>query len=110
MISNPDGITRVIRGESEYFFLYRDKYKWSIRKDNEGAHTLWFYPGDESLEVLASYSADDWEHIDMVVYRDAEIGTKEARATFAELYNLVRERLFNVNKALDDIIADADRS
>ncbi|UUZ72960.1 hypothetical protein LP415_05615 [Polaromonas sp. P1(28)-8] len=107
MISNPDKIGKVIRGESEFFFLYKDKYKWSM-SPREGDHILWFYPGDESLEQLASYEGQDWEDTSMVTYRDSEIGTKEAKASFAELYTLLKERVYGVNKVLDDIISDAE--
>lgn len=107
MISNPDKIGKVIRGESELFFLYKDKYKWSMDR-REGDHILWFYPGDESLEQLASFEGEDWAETSMVTYRDSEIGTKEAKASFAELYTLLKERVYGVNKVLDDIISDAE--
>ena len=108
MISNPDNITKVIRGETEFFFIYRDKYKWSITRKPNGDHVLWFYPGEIPIETLATYEGPEFEGIDMVIYNDAEIGTQEARATFAELYTMLKERLFNVHKVLDDIISDSD--
>lgn len=108
MIANPEFITKVIRGESELFFLYKDKYKWSITKRDQG-HYLWFYPGNETLEQLASYEGHDWENgVLMVTYQDIEIGTKEARASFSELHTLIKEKLFGVNEVLDDIISDAN--
>lgn len=109
MISNPDKITKVLKGNDEYFFLYRDKYKWSIRGDNENGHVLFYYPGSETLEELAATGGSEWGAVDMVVYKDADIGTKEAKATFAELLSLIRERVFGVNLVLDDIIGDAEK-
>lgn len=107
MLANPDNITKVMRGENEYFFLYRDKHKWSIaRDDTDGSHRVWFYPGEEKLEKLATLPPEEFFGLDFVLYHDKEIGTKEARATFAELYLLVRERVFGVNKVLDEIIGD----
>jgi hypothetical protein len=107
MISNPDKIGEVIRGQSEIFFTYKDKYKWSMaERDND--HLLWFYPGDESLQRLASYEGDDWEGTAVVLYRASEIGTKEAKASFAELYRLLKERVYGMNKVLDDIISNDD--
>ena len=44
----------------------------------------------------------------MVTYKDTEIGTKEAKASFAELHTLIKERVYGVNDVLDDIISDAD--
>lgn len=107
MISNSDKIGRVIRGDSELFFMYKDKYKWSMAQ-REDDYFLWFYPGEESLEQLVSYDGHDWEGTPMVTYRAGEIGTKEAKASFADLFTLLKERLYGVNNVLDDIISDAD--
>lgn len=110
IIANPDLITKVIEGEDgELFFLYKEKYKWSIAKRSEGNYYLWFYPGKETLSQLSSYQGPDWEegNVAMVTYKDAEIGTREAKASFSELYTLIKEKLYGVNEALDDIISDA---
>jgi len=107
MISNPDYISNVIPNQGEFFFLYKDKYKWSISKRDEN-HTLWYYPGVETLEYLASIDGYDWESTPMITYRDTEIGTKEAKASFSELYTLIKERAYGVNDVLDDIISDID--
>ena len=108
MIANPKLITKVIKGEREIFFLYKEKYKWSMAKNEQG-HSLWFYPGTDSLEQLASYEGFDWEdNVPMVFYQDTKIGTKEAKASFAELYTLLNEKVFGVGEVLDDIISDAD--
>lgn len=107
MITNADWITPVIKNGDEIFFVYRGKFKWSISK-RDGEHLLWYYPGDESIESLSSYDGHDWVDTPMVTYRDSEIGTREAKASFAELYTLVKERLYGVNNVLDDIISDAE--
>lgn len=110
MIANPNLISKVIKGkgESELFFLYKDKYKWSMSKREHG-YVLWFYPGNETLEELVSFDGIDWSNgVSMVTYQDTEIGTKEAKASFSELYTLLKERVHGVNKVLDDIISDAD--
>ncbi len=109
MISNPQLITNIIQSESELFFLYREKYKWSmILNRNDDEYVLWHYPGKESLESLSAYDGHDWEGTPMVTYKTADIGTKEAHASFAELYGLLKERLYGMNYVLDDIISDAD--
>lgn len=107
MITNADWITPVIQNGNEFFFVYRGKYKWSISNRN-GEHLLWYYPGNEMIESLASFDGPEWEDTPMVTYRDLEIGTREAKASFAELYTLVKERLYDVNVVLDDIISDAE--
>lgn len=108
MISNPTLITNVIPNGAELFFLYKGKYKWSINKNNKGEHHLFFYPGTEELEDLASTMGEYWEHVPMLGYSDIEIGTKEATASFADLYTLIKERAYGVNEVLDDIISDVD--
>lgn len=108
MIAHKELISNVLRGDGEYFFLYKGKYKWSIAKrDNE--NYLWYYPGPERLEMLCRLEeAEDWENIDMVKYSDREIGTKEAVASFSELFTVVKEKLYRVDDVLDDIISDDD--
>jgi hypothetical protein len=105
MISNSKLITSVIKGESELFFLYKNKYKWSISKREDG-HILWYYPGSETLQSLASHDGDDWQGVEMVTYKDSEIGTKEAKATFSELYTLLNEKIYGIDDVLNDIISD----
>jgi hypothetical protein len=108
MIANPENISNVIWSrDGEIFFLYKKKYKWSMAKrDRDNDYLLWFYPEDIPLEQLASYEGHDWEGTPMVTYKASEIGTKEAKATFAELYTLLKERVHGVQEVLDDIIKD----
>lgn len=108
MISNPNSISNVMKSGRELFFLYKDKYKWSINRREKGDYQLFFYPGGEELADLAHYEAQDWEGTAIVGYSDSEIGTKEATASFAELYTLIKERVYGVNEVLDDIISDMD--
>ena len=107
MLSNPKLITDVMANDHEYFFLYKSKYKWSIKGVDDSSISLWFYPGSESLQEIMSMSTGmHWESISMVHYSDKDIGTKEARSSFIELYNLVKEKLYGVDDVLDDIISD----
>lgn len=110
MISNQGLIDMVLQGEDEYFFLYKKKYKWSMRSNNQDVYFLYYYPTNKlSLEQLANFSPDDWQNYsEMVLYRSADIGTKEAKDSFSELYSLLREKIYGVDKVLDDIIGDDD--
>ena len=104
MISNQKKITEVTRSAlgSETFFLYDDKYLWSIA-ESEGEYNLWFYPNGE-LSILAGYEGFEWDNVPMVRYSTDELGTREARATFAELYSLIKEKVYGVDEVLNDII------
>jgi len=105
MINNPKLISKVIQSNDELFFLYKKKYKWSMAL-RDGTHFLWFYPGEQAIEQLALEEGPDWDDVPMVTYRDSEIGTREAKSSFAELYKLLEEKLYGVNDVLDDIISD----
>jgi hypothetical protein len=108
MIAHSELISDVMQGDDEYFFVYKNKYKWSMaQRDSE--IFLWYYPGSESLQQLSQAEAiGDWEDINMVKYTDKEIGTKEATASFQELFLIVKEKVFRVDEVLDDIISDDD--
>lgn len=107
MILNPEKITNVIKRESEYYFIYKDKYKWSINGLPSGSYTLVYYASDISLDELANFEQENWEHFnDMVIYRCSDIGTKEATQTFRDLYSILNEKVFGVDEVLSDIIKD----
>jgi len=110
MIAKPDAITDVIPASAadrdELFFLYDRKYKWSIMKTPADDYLLYYYPGDQSIEVLAAMD-EEWNTFNQYVhYSTKDLGTKEARQTFAELFGIVKERRYDMDKVLDKIIRD----
>lgn len=107
MVSNAVKISNVIKSSKEYFFLYDDKYKWSIIfNDSEKSYRLFYYPTEISIEQLASMSGDEWEVLDFITYDSKDLKTREAYDTFNELYRTVKEKLLRINDVLDDIIKD----
>ena len=111
MIYNDEKISDVVAGEysSEIFFLYKDKYKWSIIKpSNENQFFLHYYPGNESLEELAGWPDEAWNNFsNMVSYGTKEIATREAYDTFQELHSLLKGKIHGMGDVLEDIIDDA---
>jgi hypothetical protein len=104
MIENARKIKPVLRGEENLlFFVYDGRHKWGIRLIS-GDAVLAFYPGNESIEELASTPAWDWDDIQVVIYKATEIGGREALQTFQDLHRILTEKLFGVDKVLDDII------
>ena len=107
MISNQKQIGTVIRGYTgnELFFTFDKKYKWSILKNVNGIYYLHFYPGDQSLEDLAGWPDDAWNEFgEMVSYNTKDLATKEAIDSLSELYTVVQEKLYGMDKVLDEII------
>jgi hypothetical protein len=109
MISAPHLISSVVTGpDTELFFKYAEKHKWSIAKFGTEDIVLYYYPGSQELQHLAGWRDDDWHGFgEMVRYSAKELGGKEVKDTFFELYRIVQERLFGVDSALDDIIDKA---
>jgi hypothetical protein len=108
MISNPDLITNSIQGDmdTECFFKYDKKHLWSIIDSENGEYVLYYYPGNQSLEELASIPEERWhqENINSVPYNTKTLGTKEANDSFKELNTIVKEKVYGMDDVLDDII------
>lgn len=105
MIENKEKITSVVKRDNELFFLYKGKYVWGIIS-NDG-HFLYYYPGATDPLHLANLRDSEWEDVQLVSYSSKSIGTREAAASFAELYGIVAEKAFGIDVVLDDIIDDA---
>ena len=110
MVSNPSKISAVRVNDKELYFLYNGKYKWSLNKrsTDQGEYSLHYYSGDESLDILAQLPEADFQHVEVVTYSTSELKTREARESFGELYRILQERIYGVDKVLDEIIEDSD--
>lgn len=109
IISNSNLIGKVLFGfNNELFFTYKNKYKWSIRRQEDGNYSLWFYPSEMSIEELATIQNEEWENVPLMHYSTKDLATKEAFASFEELYRIAKEKVFGMDKVLDDIIKDMD--
>lgn len=104
MISNSPLIDSVMYGDSnELFFVYKNKYKWSIKLQDDGNYSLWFYPGDVKIQDLVHIEGHEWEAIPMIHYSTKELPQREAIESFNELYKIVKEKVFGMDQVLDDI-------
>ena len=63
---------------------------------------------DNQIEELANLFDEEWEEIPMMHYSTKELATKEAFASFEELYRVVKEKMLGMDTVLDDIIKDMD--
>ena len=103
MISNSDNISQIIQHKKEYFFIYDNKYKWSINVQSN-VYILNYYAGKESIEKLANFSAIEWSEYPFVTYTSQDMKTREAYESMQELYRIVQEKLYGVDRAFNDII------
>ncbi|SFR65633.1 hypothetical protein [Maribacter stanieri] len=105
MIENQDRITNVIQTEEEIFFVYNNKYKWSIHESNQEPNEilLYLYPEkDISIEDLSKIEV--WPDTKFIVYKVSDFKTKEVFESFNELYQIVKSKVYGVDDLLDDII------
>ena len=105
MISNSDKISSVTELNNEYLFIYANRYAWGIL-ERDGNYFLYFYPGIKNMEELRSMANMAVGDIGIVVYKTEDLKTRETLESFGELYLIVKEKLYGVDKALDDIIGN----
>lgn len=108
MISNPDKIKSVIPNGQEFFFIYKDKYKWSILKNEQDDYILFYYAETMDLEEIVNLNNNNWQQLNFVKYALSEIRTREAAESFSELYIVVSEKAYGIDEMFKDIIADMD--
>lgn len=114
MVSNPDRITYVVKGqhETECFFKYDGKHHWAIFKNMEHQYILNYFPDQPDLDSLSRIPDDMWDNHapDSVTYTTKVLATKEAIDSFRELFSIVNEKLYGMNDVLDEIISSDDIS
>ncbi len=108
MIQNPNKITNIRRNEDEYYFLYNKKYKWSISK-SESVYYLHYYPFEITIEEISELGEEEWESYDYISYNTKELKSREAEESFLELYQILKEKIYNINEILDEIIKDGEK-
>lgn len=108
MIQNPDKITNIRRKKDEYYFLYNEKYKWSIIKSGS-VYYLHYYPFKITIEEISEIEEFEWESYDYVSYNTKELKSREAEESFLELYQILKEKIYNMDEVLDEIIKDGEK-
>lgn len=115
MISNPNKITNVqaargmIESDSHIFFLYDSRHKWSIRYDNERIdYYLKYFSSIETIDTLAQTAETLATGLYVITYSTLDFNTREATESMSELYRMLQEKVFGIDKALDDIIESDD--
>jgi hypothetical protein len=108
MIETSSLIEDVVQGETEHnseelFFSYGKKHKWSIVRRSNGEFGFWYYPGSSySTKELAQIP--HFEGIPLVYYSDADFKAPEATESIAELYRIVQEKKYGIDKLFEEIL------
>lgn len=116
MIIKKHKISSVTQGlaSNELFFLYDQKYKWSLLHGGElefdsgeqEDYVLFYYRTDLTIERLVTVDVESMPQVKLARYSANEIGTKEALGSFRELYLVLKEKLLGIDEVLDDIIEE----
>ncbi len=104
MIVNQDKISGVLEipESAMLLFLYDGKYKWGIRCTDDD-YILSFIQTERNLDQL---DIEILNNVPTIYYRASELGTKEAFASFQELYQILKEKLLGIDEVLKDIIGE----
>ncbi len=101
MIQNSDQISGISASNNEYFFEYKG-YIWGILKSKED-YILVYYPDISTVMDamnLTKYSDD----VASINYNSDAFKNQEDIESFRDLYSTVKEKVYGVDKVLDDII------
>ncbi len=101
MIQNSDQISDISVSNNEYFFEYKG-YIWGIFKSKED-YILTFYPNFSTV----SHAINMTKHLHDVAninYNSDAFKNQEDIESFRDLYSIVKEKLYGLDKVLDDII------
>lgn len=111
MVLNNNKISNVREYNAVFYFSFMN-YVWSIWKDEAklASYTLVFYPGYNNSEDVYDMATAGGYPSKYVSYVSSDEKTKEATESFAELYRVVNEKLYNLENVLDDIISLIDDS
>lgn len=108
MVENAHQIGSATKEGNIIFFVFKGQFKWSLNKTNDD-YELAFYPGEGSIEnikegIELSYISGNYELPVSISYSTSELKTPEAFESFAELYQVVQGKLYNIDAVLDSII------
>lgn len=108
MITNQSKIENVVKiNNSEYFFLYNNKHKWSIIK-NDGIEHYYLHLYPDATQTMNSVLSNEQHGIqnEYVTYSTEDLKTNEAIESFRELYQIVSSKLYGIDDIFDEILED----
>lgn len=101
MIQNSDQISDISVSNNEYFFKYKG-YIWGIFKSKED-YILIYYP--EFSNVIDAINLTKYlDDVASINYNSDAFKNQEDIESFRDLYLIIKEKLYGLDKVLDDII------
>lgn len=104
MIENPHNIRHIKKEEfgDQFSFLYLEKQVWSILYiEDPREYYVSYYPHIEKPEAR-----ENLRYEESITFSTAEFKTREALETFVELYALVKNKYYNLDKVLNEILGE----
>ena len=93
------------------FFTYRKQYKWLIAYSPEtNDYTLCYFSGNEPIHIIESKFSREFgsgPENDDFRYSTALYSSEKEKDTFHSLFKVVKERYFDLDGILDEIIEDS---
>ncbi len=112
MIENSEKISTIEKKGQSFFFSYKG-YIWKIWQwitdfpENESGFSLAYYPKVKSVSELTEIGdSETSDKEESVVYNSSDFKGKEAYESFAELYSIIREKYYGIDKVFNDIITN----
>jgi len=101
IIDNQDLISDVKKSNTELYFVFSSKYKFSINHDgNQNQYFFHMYP-NPNHSLIDIINADWLDYKEYLTYNSNDLGQVHI---FADLYNILNVKLYDADKIIDDIL------
>lgn len=104
MVNSEELITDVKTLQDTLFFKYNQTYVWSIQKELGDFYLIYYVNHDEVKNVIDAIKYMPNDPGAYISYSSKDYKSSENGDNFAELYQIVKEKLYNIDTVLDNII------
>jgi len=105
MVDSEELITDVKALQETLFFKYNQTYVWSIQKELGDYFLIYYVNHSEVKEVIDSIKYMPNDPGPYISYSSKDYKSTESGDNFGELYQIVKEKLYNIDTVLDNIIS-----
>ncbi|NYT19662.1 MAG: hypothetical protein GKC08_05165 [Methanosarcinales archaeon] len=104
MINSEELITDVKALQESLFFKYNQTYVWSIQKELGDYYLIYYVKHNEVKNVIDAIKYMPNDPGPYISYSSKDYKSDKSGDVFAELYQIVKEKLYNIDTVLDNII------